>query len=305
MYKILLLLFTLCCLPLNAQQIALTFDDAPRGDGRVYSGEERTTELIANLKKAEVPSALFFVTAGHIKPANKPRIDAYISNGHFVANHSHQHLSANRDDITMTTYLADIDRAHQILSQYDNFMPLYRFPYLHEGNTISRRDSVRDHLAALGYQNGYVTVDNYDWYMERLLQQALRNGKTVNFDKLKTVYVNTLWETIQFYDNISKKHLGRSVKHVLLLHENDLAAMFVDDLVFFLREQGWEIITPQEAFTDPIARQIPDVLYNNQGRVAALANAKGIKPAELWHPSESEEYLEALFRREHVFSEAK
>ena len=32
---------------------------------------------------------------------------------------------------------------------------------------------MRAHLVAAGYVNGYVTVDNYDWYLDRLFQKAI------------------------------------------------------------------------------------------------------------------------------------
>lgn len=88
--------------------------------------------------------------------------------------------------------------------------------------------------------------------------------------------MNSLWETIEFYDGIAKKVLGRSPSHVLLLYENDMAALFVDDLVAHIRLKGWEIISPIEAYKDPISRMVPDVLFNNQGRIAAIAHSKGM-----------------------------
>ena len=70
---------------------------------------------------------------------------------------------------------------------------------------------------------------------------------------------------------MAKEVLGRSPKHVLLLHENDLAALFIKDLIKHIRESGGKIISPAEAYKDPIADFIPNVLMNNQGRIAAIA----------------------------------
>ncbi len=94
--------------------------------------------------------------------------------------------------------------------------------------------------------------------------------------------------------------LGRSPKHVLLLHENDLAALFVDSLIEFLRAKGWKIISPAEAYRDPIATMIPNVLLNNQGRVAALAKASGYT-GKFSQDSEDERFLEKLFEQQRVF----
>ena len=44
---------------------------------------------------------------------------------------------------------------------------------------------------------------------------------------------------------------------MLLLHETDLNALFIVDLVAGLRAAGWTIITMDEAYRDPIAQMEP------------------------------------------------
>lgn len=284
---------------INAGEIALTFDDAPRGSKALFTGEERTKRLIESLKKANVPEVIIFVKTSNINESNVKRLESYVKAGFHLGNHSHSHYWASR--VSIDKYLEDITKAHTILSKFNNFTPLYRYPFLDEGNTKERRDKIREHLAKLGYQNGYVTVDNYDWYMDDLMQKALQEGKSVNFQKLKKLYVELLWESINFYDEVAKQALGRSPKHVLLLHENDLAALFIADLVAHIRDKGWKIISPDEAYKDLIAKMIPDVLFNNQGRVAAIAREKGFERKKLVHKSEDTQYLEDLFRKRGVF----
>jgi len=160
--------------------------------------------------------------------------------------------------------------------------------------TKADRDAIRQALAERGYMNGYVTVDNYDRYLDRLWQTALREKKKIDYDKLRQIYLEHLWKSIAFYDQMARQAIGRSPKHVLLLHENDLAALYVDELVALLREKGWKIISPTEAYTDPIATNVPEVLLNNQGRVAAIAKANGY-PGLLSQDSEDEAFLEKLF----------
>ena len=50
----------------SGSQIALTFDDAPRGPGPFFTGQERTQQLIAALRAAEVDEVMFFVTTRNI-----------------------------------------------------------------------------------------------------------------------------------------------------------------------------------------------------------------------------------------------
>jgi peptidoglycan/xylan/chitin deacetylase (PgdA/CDA1 family) len=282
-------------------QIALSFDDAPWGDGIIFSGPERTDRLINQLEKIGVPQVVFFcVTEKLPYHQGYVRLKRYAAAGHLIGNHSHSH---NRPgDFGAASYIADIEQAHDSLRQYSTFTPWYRYPMLNEGKTIPVRDSVREALNSLGYSNGYVTVDTWDWYIDKKCRDAAKDGLAIDTVALGRIYVETLREAVQFYDNMARDVLGYSPKHILLLHENDLAALFVDDLVNLLREQGWEIISPTEAYNDPLANRVPDVLYNNQGRVAAVAVELGYE-GPLRHASENAEYIDSLIQANRVFHE--
>ena len=283
--------------PAGAQdkRIALTFDDAPRPVDRLMDVETRTQTLIDSLAKAGVDGAMFFVTTNHIRARGEEgaaRLRRYTEAGHTLANHSHLHGSANR--IAADEFLADISRAQRVLADVPNTQPYFRFPFLHEGNTREKRDAIRRGLEERGLRQGYVTVDNYDWYLQSLFSEAVASGRPLDLPAWRALYVEVLMAAVHHYDALATSRLGRSPAHVLLLHENDLAALFVDDLAEALRAEGWSIIPAVEAYRDPIASQQPDTLLLGQGRVAALADVAGEPRANLFHPWESEAALRAL-----------
>jgi peptidoglycan/xylan/chitin deacetylase (PgdA/CDA1 family) len=294
-----LLLFTDVSL-VSGQEIALTFDDAPSAHNEYQSGLVRTRMLLNRLKQADVSQVAFFVVTSRVDSVGKLRLNRYAQAGHIIANHTHSHARISR--IGVDTYIQDIFKADAIIRGLPGFQPWLRFPFLDEGRTRENRDRIREALVENGYFNGYVTVDNYDWYLDSAFRRAVAAKKTIDFDNLKSIYLDHLWRSIQFYDTIARATLGRSPKHVLLLHENDLAALFVEDLVRFIREKDWKIISPLEAYQDPIATTIPDVLLNNQGRVAAIARAKGY-PGPLSMESESTQFLDRLFEEHRVFQD--
>jgi peptidoglycan/xylan/chitin deacetylase (PgdA/CDA1 family) len=289
----LFILFVLL-LPLDSysQKIALTFDDAPRRDGAYYTGIQRTDTLIQRLKDAGAAQVAFFCVSGNIDHDGHFRLLKYIDAGHIIANHTHSHQFLR--NIGYEGYIQDIKISDSILSRYNNFKKWFRFPFLQEGRDIPERDNIRTELKNLGYVNGYVTVDNYDWYIESLFQKALKEKKKIDYDKLKDFYIEHIWNSIKFYDDIALKTIGRSANHVLLLHENDLAALFIDDLVSYIRQQGGEIITVDEAYTDPIFNIEPETLVLYQGRVAAIAKDMGYSE-KLYQESEDEEWLDKYF----------
>jgi peptidoglycan/xylan/chitin deacetylase (PgdA/CDA1 family) len=283
--------------PVVERRIAFSFDDAPREDGAFLSGAERGRRLIAGMQGADVRGAAFFVTTRNIdlNPDGEARLRAYADAGHVLGNHSHSHHGLSSSDPAV--YLADVDVARQRLDALPASIALFRFPFLDEGRDLARRDAVRDGLAALGLGHGYVTIDTYDWYLESLVTEARRADPAVDMDMgaLRKIYLDTLLASVEFYDGIARQHLGRSPAHVLLLHENDLAALFVDDLAEALRGKGWTIVPAIEAYQDPIATQLPDTLFNGQGRVAALAHSQGARPRNLVSEWEDEARLRALF----------
>lgn len=257
--------------PAAAQKrIALSFDDVPRQAGAFFTPDERARELIATLRRGGVAQAGFFVTTGNLErpdgAGGEARIAAYVAAGHVIGNHSHSHRWLHRTEAV--DYIADIDRAATWLRGRAGYRPWYRFPFLDEGRRdLVKRDAVRAALRERGLRNAYVTIDNYDWHLDALASRAKREGRAIDMDALRDLYVETLVQASNFSDRIAVEAIGRSPTHVLLLHETDLAALFVDDLAAALRADGWEIVTMDEAYRDPIAATEPDTWFLNAGRV--------------------------------------
>ena len=292
-------LLILAAVPAGAQdkRIAISFDDIPRHAGGFMTPDARTIALIAGLHEAGVEQAGFFVTTGNLDTADgkggEARIRAYVAAGHVIGNHSHSHGWLWNGDAA--AYIADLDKAEAWLADKPGKRPWYRFPYLDEGRDPTRRDALRAALRERGLLNGYVTVDNFDWAIDGLAARAIEDGKTIDLAKLGELYVETIVDTAEFNDRIARETLGRSPAHVLLLHETDLNALFIVDLVAGLRAAGWTIVTMDEAYRDPIAQMEPDTLYLGGGRVTALASAAGRDPASLVHARTDEAELARLF----------
>jgi len=283
-------------------EIALTFDDAPLGDSQYYTGYKRTKLLIRKLEKAGIDEVAFFVTTKHLSDElAERRLRLYAEAGHVIGNHTHSHERIHR--LGVDTYIGDIRSAHQKLKDLPGFKPWFRFPFLDEGRDQETREKIRAALQEMGYRHGYVTVDNYEWYLNQKFQQALMRNRRYDIAALRDAYVDLIWESIAFYDDIAKKTLGRSPKHVLLLHENDLTAMCLQDLVERIRAEGWTIISPTEAYRDPIAEIHPATVNNNQGRVAAIAEARGYT-ASLRHKSEDRDWMDQHLRKNGIIFRA-
>ena len=299
----LFLVFLLCCLSGEAaasepKRIAISFDDIPRHAGSFFTPDQRTAELISALDRAGVEQAGFFVTTGNLQEPDgeggENRIRAYVEAGHVTGNHSDTHPWLSKTDVE--DYLADIDTAEDWLRGRPGRRAWFRYPYLDEGQDSSeKRDAIRLALRQRGLLNAYVTIDNYDWYLDGLASRAKAGAADMDMDGLRSLYVETLVQAANFYNEIAMQSIGRSPAHVLLLHETDLAALYIGDLVVALRKDGWDIITMDQAYADPIAGVVPDTLFLGRGRVAAIAHARGMPAAQLVHERTDEEVLDRLF----------
>lgn len=299
MRLLLILLLLLGAVPVSAQKrIALSFDDVPRQAGGFMTPDARTKALIKALKRAKVKQAAFFVTPGNLdKPdgaGGEKRIKAYAKAGHVIGNHSWSHLWLSQTPAA--DYVADLDRAAAWLQGRRGYRPWYRFPYLDEGRRdLAKRAEVRSALAARGLANGYVTVDNYDWHLDMLAGNANRAGTPIDMAALRDLYVETLVGAAEFYDRLARDALGRQPAQVILLHETDLNALFIGDVVAGLRAAGWQIVPIDEAYRDSIAAREPTAWFTHGGRVAALAQEAGRQPKELMEPRADEAVLDRLF----------
>lgn len=296
--------------PVAAQdkRIALTFDDAPRDRGAFLTPDERTRRLIDGLKQAGVEQAAFFVNPGFLSrpdgQGGEARLAAYVAAGHVLANHSFSHPALT--DLTAEQYLADIDRAQAWLSKQPGHRPWFRFPFLNEGRADkAKRDAVRAGLRQRGLTNGYVTADASDWNLEGMTIAAKRAGKPMDMDALRDLYVRMHVDAAEAYDGIARTALGRSPAHVMLMHETDLAALFLPDLVAALRAKGWTIVTADTAYADPIAplAMTVDVPYAAGTLTEAIAREKGAAPQRGYEGNSTE--VATRWFAETVLKEAK
>ena len=293
------LLLVVSAMPAAAQKrIAFTFDDVPRRAGAFLTPDERTKRLIATLRRSDVKQAAFFLNPGNIAADDTTataRIDAYVAAGHVIANHSATHPSLSK--VSTEAFLADVDRAEAWIAARRGHRAWLRYPFLDEGRSDkAKRDAVRSGLATRGIRNAYVTIDGYDWDLEGRAVAAVAAGKRIDRKALRDLYIETQVGAAEYYDALAVRAAGRSPMHVILLHETDLAALYLGDLVKALRAKAWTIATMDEAYADPIA--VEATRYDTpsaQGRLTEmLAWQKGL-PAPRWYDRNDSDVLGKLF----------
>jgi hypothetical protein len=148
---------------------------------------------------------------------------------------------------------------------------------------------MRRFLAQHGYQNGAVTIDTSDWYIDERLERRLRIKPEADTTGYRDYYLQHIWDRSSYYDNLSRVALGRSVKHTLLVHYNLLSELYLADVLDQYKRKGWKLIDAEHAFSDPVFSEQPNVLPAGDSLVLALALQSG-KAARQRYPSEDGDY---------------
>jgi peptidoglycan-N-acetylglucosamine deacetylase len=279
----------------NTKRIAFSFDDVPRGPGAFLTVEERPQMLIKALKSAGIKQAAFFVNPGRMggSDVHAATVAAYAAAGHVIANHTDSHKTVSSQ--SADAFLADVERAEKWLKPQRNYRPWLRFPQLDEGGSDKvKRDAVRAGMKALGLRHGYVTADGWDWFMEARARAAVKAGQPIDKDALRALYIETHIESANFSDRLARRILGRRPLQMLLLHETDLAALYVADLAQALRADGWEIVSADAVYADPMAKMMPDPDYADGTMLEMLAWEKKLV-GNRWFPRNNVPEARKLF----------
>lgn len=273
----------------SAPQIAITIDDFNLFRAAPAVAERRNRALLAALRAHSNLKAAAFVAARHVdSEMGQSLVREWGKAGHLIANHTYSHWEYHNR--SFEEFANDVVRADAVLKDQPGFTKLFRFPMLKEGNTLERRDKMRAFLKQHSYRMGYVTIDASDWYIDERLRARLAANPGANVNGFRDYYLDHLWDRAVYYDSLSRKALGRSVKHTLLIHHNLLNELFLPDVLNMFKQKGWKLIDAADAFKDPVFSAAPNILPAGESIVWALAKESGKFNDVLRYPGEDGDY---------------
>ena len=278
---------------LQAAEISFTMDDPEVTASPLLTSQKRNELILKAFKKHQIKGALFVCGMRINNPEGQSLLKQWNSQKHLIANHSYSHLDYNSNDMTFQKFKNDFEKTEPLISQLSQFTKLFRFPYLKEGNTVSKRDQMRDFLLQKGYNEGYVTIDASDWYVDERMRARLEQDPNADLRPYKDFYLEHIWKRAQYYDKLARKVFNNPVKHTLLIHHSLLNALFLDDLMTMFERKGWVLISAEEAFKDPIFKLHPKTLPAGESLIWAAAKETGRFDNELRYPGEDGEYEKA------------
>jgi peptidoglycan/xylan/chitin deacetylase (PgdA/CDA1 family) len=283
------LLFCLSPILATAQQqqqvekhVAITVDDLPE-HGALPAGVTRTDiakSMLATFKAKGVPEVYGFVNAKKIgsDEDKSASLKVWVDAGFPLANHTYSHID-------LTTHSAEEFDGE--IAENEAFLQAlmgtrdwhwFRYPYLHEGDTLEKRHAVRKYLQEHQYQVAQVTLDFEDYAWNSPYARCMAKQDTEAIAWLKSSYLSTAAEYISLGQKMAGQIYGRDIKHVLLLHIGAFDSVMLPELLNLLTKQGFHFVTLEEAQKDPAYLSDPDTPFQDGGTLLdQLAKARHLK----------------------------
>jgi peptidoglycan/xylan/chitin deacetylase (PgdA/CDA1 family) len=259
--------------PASAQkpqlEVAVTVDDLPQ-HGDLPPGMTRSDiakSFIATFKAKGVPEVYGFMNAKRIgdDPDRSASLKLWVDAGLPLGSHTFSHMD-------LTTHSAEEFEAE--VAQNEPFLQTlmgardwhwFRYPYLHEGDTLEKRHAVRKYLQEHDYQVAEVTLDFEDYAWNNPYARCVAKQDNESIAWLKQSYLSTAAEYISLGQKMAVQLYGRDIKHVLLLHTGAFDSLMLPELLDLLAKQGFHFVTLPEAEKDPAYLRDPDAAFKDGG----------------------------------------
>ncbi len=276
--------------PVDQPTLAFTFDDGSVQDVGEYKLETWNQRLLNQLKKNKLKAILFSAGANKSSQRGKYILNSWNDAGHLIANHTFSHVNFNSSQVSLEEFERELIKNDSLIKGYAHYVPYFRFPYLKEGDTKEKVAGFRAFMKQKGYKNGHVTIDASDWYIDARLTERLKENPKADLTGYRTYYKNHLLNRAIYYDSLAYQLTKRHIHHVLLLHHNLTAALFLDDLVKHFNANGWAVIDADQAYKDSIYTAVPTPIPAGESLIWALAKQSGQFESVLRYPAEDEVY---------------
>lgn len=243
---------------LSGTEIAVTIDDQwqwtgipfPPGRGpRVVA--EAMIEAFAN---HSVPGVYAFnsTAAAENDPTAMQVLDVWCQAGHFVGNHTHQHISLNWLD--SKTYISDIEASEKILQNWIDASPsrYFRYAFGMEGDTVEKTRQVQAHLSKTDYLSAPVTLWFYDAQFMVAYDRAIQLDDHAAMAAIEDMLVTTAVAQIERQVAAAHAAIGRKSAHIMLIHGTTVAGATIDRVLGELAQRGVSFVTLEKAMADPV-----------------------------------------------------
>lgn len=238
------------------KEICITFDELPASSGFHKVDRDAVTYLILEtLKRHKIKAAGFVV--GNTIEGSFDILGEWLNNGHILGNMTYTNQDYNQTMIK--PFLDDVKQGHEaiepMLSGFGQKKRYFRFPYLHYGDDITKKEQVDMYLEQHNYIVAHATVVIDDYLYNLSLEKLGPKPDSANFEELMNEYVNHIIDQVEQSEALSIEMLKRPCRQILQLRANRVNAVYLEDIIYALKEAGYTFISLDEALKDNLYRK--------------------------------------------------
>ncbi len=244
----------------ESKKISFTFDDLPvvaelEIDSTTYVQTFKT--LAGKLKENKIP-AIGFINEGWLYegdvlvPYRLELLKYWADLGLQLGNHTFSHIDYH--EISLSEFAEEVDKGANLtkdLMTLESGYKYLRHPFLHTGQTKERADSLAKYLEEQGYKEAPVTLLHEDYFFSYAYEIAMKQQNETLKQEIMNAYLDNMEKKIVYYENLSKNVFGRHINQILLMHNNQLNAAVIQDVIDLFKAHSYQFISLLEALEDP------------------------------------------------------
>jgi peptidoglycan/xylan/chitin deacetylase (PgdA/CDA1 family) len=279
-------------IPAQTRQVALTFDDLPfvtvddllpTPALKARAAESANRKLLKALTHHKVPVTGFVIQkkVENLGLASGEGIlRMWTQGGLDLGNHTNSHLDFN--NLTAEQYEDEILRGEAAIVPVMNAAgrkpEFFRFPFNHTGDTKQKQDALAAFLAQRGYRLAPCTIENSDWIFNSAYVQMLARHDRASATRLRAEYLAFTSAQIDYFARLNTQVLGHEPPEIMLLHDNQLNADTINELLALFEKKHYRWVSLSEAESDPVYRS-PDSTITKYGPMWGYrwARERGVK----------------------------
>jgi peptidoglycan/xylan/chitin deacetylase (PgdA/CDA1 family) len=239
------------------QKLAITMDDLP-ANGMLPPGvtqAETAKNVLAILKKRHVPPVYGFINSKKLEgnPDGAEALKLWAA-AEPVGNHTYSHMDLEQNPAeAFEREIAENEPALELLARKagpGGDWHWFRYPYLHEGDTVEKRRAIRAYLKAHGYRIAQVTLDWEDYLWNTAYARCVGKGDAKSIEWLRSSYLSTASAFLDLGRAQAKLIYGHEINYVLLMHLGAFSSTILPDALDLLKKKGFKLVPLEEAESD-------------------------------------------------------
>jgi peptidoglycan/xylan/chitin deacetylase (PgdA/CDA1 family) len=140
----------------------------------------------------------------------------------------------------------------------------FRFPFNHTGDTQEKHDAVATFLRERGYRLAPCTIETSDWMFNGAYVLMLARNDRAFAARLRADYLEFTSRQIDYFQKMNAQVLGYEPPEIMLIHDNQLNADVIEQLLALLEQKHYRWVTLNQAEADPVY-QAPDSVVTKYG----------------------------------------